>query len=285
MSAVTTTGRDTSTALSGIDRDRLRQASEILLEARRTVTPVAELPEKLRPASLAEAYFVQDAMIEELGAIAGWKVGASSPEATPMFAPMFDFGMASDGALIANSMRRMRGVEAEIAFLLGRDLPTRTTAYTRDEVLAAIASAHPTIELLESAYLDPDAVDRLAMIADLQMHGGFVHGPAYAGWRNFDFGQENVTVTVDGVVRTDKGANGFGTDLLQLVVWLANEGQPRTGGLYAGQWITTGSWMGKTLAQPGSEVHVHFNHFGDVRCRFEAHEPRFPRTEPVVLHH
>jgi hypothetical protein len=42
--------------------------------------------------------------------------------------------------------------------------------------------------------------------------------------------------------------------------------------------------MGKTLANAGSSVHVHFDHFGDVRIKFEDHEPWQPRTEPVVLH-
>jgi 2-keto-4-pentenoate hydratase len=273
-----------STGISAIDRDRLYQASEILLEARRTVTPITELPVKLRPTTLTEAYFLQDIIIAELGEVAGWKVGASSPDAVPVFGPMFDFGVASNGSLITPTMRRMRGIEAEIAFLMGHDLPPRDTAYTREEVIAAIASAHPAIELLESAYVDPDAVDRLSMIGDLQMHGGFVHGPAYPGWRDFDFGTENVTVSVDGAIRTDKGANGVGADILKLVVWLANEGQPRTGGLRTGQWITTGSWMGKTLATAGSSVRVHFDHFGDVTVMFEEHEPRMPRTEPVVLH-
>ncbi len=270
--------------LSPIDRDRLRQASEILLEARRTITPITDLPQGLRPTTLAEAYFLQDVMIEELGEIAGWKVGAASPDGTPIFAPMFDFGIASDGALIADRMRRMRGVEAEIAFLLGKDLPPRATPYTREEVLSAIASAHPALELLETAYVDPDKVDRLSMIGDLQMHGGFVHGPAYAGWRDFDYSKENVSVSVDGIIRTDKGANTAGPDLLKLVLWLANEGQARTGGLDKGQWITTGSWMGKTLADAGSTVHAHFDHFGDVRATFEAGLPKHPRTEPVVNH-
>jgi hypothetical protein len=39
--------------------------------------------------------------------------------------------------------------------------------------------------------------------------------------------------------------------LLRLVLWLANEAQSRTGGLLAGQWITTGSWTGKNLTDSG----------------------------------
>jgi 2-keto-4-pentenoate hydratase len=105
------------------------------------------------------------------------------------------------------------------------------------------------------------------MIGDLQQHGGFVYGDAYPDWRGFDYAQEQVTVAVDGVLRVAKGVNAAGPDLLQLVVWLAN--QPRTRGLRKGQWITTGSWTGKTLAQAGSSAHVHFTHFGEVRLQFE----------------
>ena len=270
--------------ISPVDRSRLREASELLLQARRTVTPIPELPTGLRPTTLAEAYFLQDVMIVEMGAIAGYKVGAPSPEATPLFAPMFDFGIASSGSLIGTHMRRLRGIEAEIAFLIGHDLPPRTEPYTREEVVAAIASAHPAVELIESAYIYPTKVDRLSMIGDLQIHGGFVHGPAFAGWKDFDFSQEQVAVSIDSVVRVEEGKNAFGPDLVKLVQWLANEGQARTGGLYKGQWITTGSWTGLTLADAGSTVHVHFAHAGDVRLTFEEHQPRHPRTEPVVHH-
>ena len=215
-----------------------------MLEARRTLTPIPELPTGLRPTTLAEAYFLQDVMVGALGAIAGYKVGSPSPEAVPLFAPMFDFGITSSGSLIGSHMRRMRGIEAEIAFLIGQDLPARVNPYTREEVVAAIASAHPAIELIESGYIFPMKVDRLSMIGDLQIHGGFVHGPAFAGWKDFDFSTEKVTVSIDSVVRVEEGKNAAGPDLLKLVTWLANEGQPRTGGLHKGQWITTGSWTG-----------------------------------------
>ena len=45
----------------------------------------------------------------------------------------------------------MRGIEAEVAFRLGRDLPPRAAPYTRAEVMAALATAHPAIEVLEFA--------------------------------------------------------------------------------------------------------------------------------------
>ncbi|WP_243648122.1 2-keto-4-pentenoate hydratase [Acidipila rosea] len=257
--------------ISAMENDRMRSAAELLLRARRNGTPFPELPVGLRPHTLEEAYAIQDIMGLAMEPIGGWKVGAPAPDATPLYGPMpLLGGYAETGQKISKHMRRMRGVEAEIAFRLGSDLPVRAEAYTREEVVAAIASAHPAIELLESAYVDPDKVDRLSMIGDLQMNGGFVYGAAYADWKNADLTQEQVTVSIDGAVRFEGTAtNTAGTDLLRLVTWLANQGQERTGGLNAGDWITTGSWSGKALANQGSSVTVRFSHFGEIGIWFE----------------
>jgi 2-keto-4-pentenoate hydratase len=176
---------------------------------------------------------------------------------------------ARGGARIATEYRRLRGVEGEIAFLLGEDLPPRAVPYTREEVAAAIASCHLAIELLESALLDPDAADRLTTIADLQSNGGFVPGDPIPEWQNLDFAAQSAQMNMDGFVRVADGKNAAGGDLLRLVHWLANEAQGRTGGLLAGQWITTGSWTGKILAESGSVAVARFPGFGEVTVRFD----------------
>jgi 2-keto-4-pentenoate hydratase len=256
-------------SLTGTDRDRLYQAAEMLLEARRTLQPIDDLPAALRPKSLEEAYFVQDVMLLRLGEAGGWKVGANTPEATPLCAPMPLKNFGVSGGRVDAQFSRMRGVEAEIAFLLGTDLPVRPRPYSRQEVVTAIAGCHPAIELLESALVDPDAATRLTSIADLQSNGGFIFGDAVADWQDFDFAGESAQMKLDGVVKVVDGKNTAGEDPLRLVHWLANEAQDRTGGLRAGQWITTGSWTGKSLAQRGSVVVARFAHSGEVSVNFD----------------
>ena len=258
---------DRTSPFTGAEKDRLRQAADMLLNARRTMTPIDDLPAELRPRSLEEAYFIQDAMVDALGKADGWKVGAPSPEAPPRYAPM-PFILAPGGQ-VGSQYRRMRGVEAEIAFLIGKDLPPREQPYTREEVVDAIASCHPAIELLESALLDPDAADRLTAIADLQSNGGFIPGDAVPGWQSFDFASLGAQMNVDGFVRVTGGKNSAGSDMVRLVQWLANEAQERTGGLQAGQWITTGSWTGKILTESDSVATARFPAFGEVSVRFE----------------
>ena len=241
----------------------------MLMDARRTLTPIVDLPVELQPVSVAEAYFVQDRLSLEYGAVGGWKVGAPTAEATPMFAPMPLGWIAPTGSLLGAAAHRFRGLEAEIAFLMGHDLPRRATAYSRDEVVEAIASCHPAIEVMESGLLDPIQAVRMSMIGDLQMHGGFVYGPAYADWQSVDFSKEKVTLAVDGVVRVERTGSNTSGDLMRLLPWLANEGSARTGGLKAGQWVTTGSWTGVSLATAASAVCVEFATVGRVDLRFE----------------
>ena len=249
----------------------LQQTADALLTARRTHAPIDDLPPSLAPADEAEAFAVQDIVAEAYGRVGGWKIGAAGAEGTPFFAPMVAAWMGEDGSLFRGETHRLRGVEAEIAFQMGVDLPPRATAYSREEVIAAIGSCHPAIELLESAYVDPMAISRPNMLADLQMHGGFVAGPAVPQWQSIDWSTEPVALTVDGAVRLEKtGSAPGGPDLVRLLVYLANEGAVRTGGLKRGDWITTGSWTGLNWASAGSEVVVHFAHAGRVSMQFAS---------------
>jgi 2-keto-4-pentenoate hydratase len=268
---MTSPAEATQHSISASEQDRMQQAAEILLPARRNLAPVPELPTDLRPRTLEEAYALQQIIAVAFGPVGGWKIGAPSPDATPLCSPMPLWGgYASSGQTISGSLRRLRGVEAEIAFLIGKDLPPREQPWSREEVVDAIAGAHPAIELLESAFADPDKADRLSAIGDLQSNGGFGYGAALPNWAAVDLTRESVTVAVDGAIRFEGTAsNSAGTDLLRLVTYLANEGSTRTGGLRAGQWITTGSWSGKTLASAGSVATIRFSTFGEVTLRFE----------------
>jgi 2-keto-4-pentenoate hydratase len=218
---------------------------------------------------MEEAYFVQDRLALVYGAVGGWKIGAPTAEATPIFAPMPLAWIGRDGSLLRGAAHRYRGLEAEIAFLMGQDLPPRQTAYTRDEVIAAIASCHPAIEVIESGLVDPMQAARMSMLGDMQMHGGFVYGPAYSNWHSVEFSTERVTLAVDGVVRVERTGSNTSGDLMRLLPWLANEGASRTGGLKAGQWVTTGSWTGLSTATAASVVSVEFSTVGKVGLRFE----------------
>ncbi len=250
--------------------DRHADTAALLLSAWRDPTQkLLTLPHALLPANEAMAYAVQRLVAEALGPIGGWKVGAAGPGAPPTCAPMPAAGVHPAPARIPAGPHALRGIEAEIAFRLAADLPVREAPYGRAEVVAAIGVCVPAIEVLDSRFTDPDAQDKLSLLADSSTHGGFVYGAPAANWQGIDFAQETVRLLVDGALLKTGTANPGG-DMIQLIQWLADTGARWAGGLRAGQYVTCGSWTGKDFVPPGAQVQVEFAHAGAVAMEFTA---------------
>ena len=245
--------------------DQVPQAATLLLNARRSGDRLAGLPEGARPQTEAEAYRIQAALIEELGGIAGWKVGSPSPTAAAFTCAPIPRGVVVDSpATIRGSDR---SIEAEIAVRLGADLPARAEPYTASDIDAAIASAHPAIEVLQSRFADPEAVDKLSGLADSMSNHSLVVGAAIADWRRIDLAQEEVLVLVAEREIKRRIGNPAG-GMTRLLLWLANTGARWAGGLRAGQVVTTGSWTGKDAVGAGEDARVRFAHGGEAVVRF-----------------
>jgi len=244
--------------------DAIAEAAALLLAARLDpACRLADLPPALKPQDRAAAYRIQHKVAASFPAIGGWKVGAPGPDAPPICGALPAPGVAASPATLSSMTHTLRGIEAEVSFRMATDLPPRTTPYSRDEVIGAIAAAHPAIEVLESRFFNPDAVDPLTNLADTQSHGGFVYGAGLADWQHIDFSRETVEQFVDDELQMSRTGNPVG-DMLRLVVWLANEGAVWAGGLKAGQFVTCGSWTGKSSVGPRSRVRVRFPSLGEV---------------------
>ncbi len=198
------------------------------------------LPAQLHPKSLTEAIAVQMATMAVLGPIGGWKVGASNATAEPSASPLPLSGIQQSPAQFTV---RTRMAECEIGFRFARALAPRAAPYGEAEILAAIGSCHATIEAVDPRFTDPFKLDQLTILADCGMHGGLAIGPAIADWRPDMFKALHVVSTLNGAVQREAvGSNPGGTDLMRLLVWLANsEVVLAAGGLAAGTYVTTGS--------------------------------------------
>ncbi len=248
--------------------DRHAEAANLLLSARQDPSQkLRRLPSVLAPSDPAQAYAIQRRVSAALGPVGGWKVGASGPQAVPNCAPLPAAGVHASPARIPAGATHLRGVEAEISFRLGADLLPREASYGRAEVIAAIAYCLPAIEVLESRYADPDAVDPLAQLADALTHGGFVYGAPAPDWQAIDFAREGVRLLVDGQVVKTGTANPAG-DMIRLIQWLADEGARWAGGLRAGQYVTCGSWTGKDFVAASAHVQAEFATAGSAVLEF-----------------
>lgn len=233
-----------------------------------TGTPFSGFEEALRPRSFEEAYAIQDTVTRARGPWGGWKVGAPSLEATPLCAPMYQAGLVRSPARLRDADYRSRGIEAEVAFTFVRALPPRGPPYGRDEVLSAIGTVHAGLEVVESRYTEPGKLDAFSAAADSQGHRGYVVGPPRLDWRRLELKTLPVSLLVNGQPAVERAGGNTSGDVFRLLVWLANTGSARLGGLRAGDVVTTGSATGLTVVPPGADVVARFAGLGEAVLAF-----------------
>jgi 2-keto-4-pentenoate hydratase len=246
-------------------QDQIEEAAR-LLSAARGGEPIGELPASCRPQSDADAYQIQDAVAQRLGeTIGGWKVGAASPTTAAFCAPIYSRMIRPSPASYTGSELRLVAIEAEIAFRLGRDLPSRSSAYDRTEV-AAGATLHPVIEIVDSRYTDFQSLSRPLILADNYSNGGLVWGAAVPGWEALDLSRTEMRVTEDGKPFADSSM-APPRDPIAALVDFANLMRER-GGAKAGTFVTTGSWTGMVFSRHGTHIAAEFGPLGRVEINF-----------------
>jgi 2-keto-4-pentenoate hydratase len=239
-----------------------------LLSAARGAEPLAELPSEYRPQSDADAYQIQDAVTRRLGeAIGGWKIGVASPTTAAFCAPIFARMIRPSPAAYTARELRLIGIEGEIAFRLGRDLPPRSTPYDRAEVTAG-ATLHPAIEVVDCRFVDPRALARPLLLADNYANGGLVWGAAVPDWEALDLTRTEMRVTEDGKPFADSSMGAPRDPVAALVEFVNLIGTH--GGAKAGTFVTTGSWTGMVFTRHGTRISADFGRLGRVDIAFGA---------------
>jgi len=219
-----------------------------------------DLPEFLRPSDEAQAYAVQDIVVQSRGVVAGWKVGAASPEAEPARSALTaDSVHVGEFVALNAAAFHVIGVEAELAYEIVADLPPREQPYSEAEVLDAVGSVRVAIEVCDTRYAQWGQQDALSRLADQANHGALIIGSGRQDFRQVAPLEQPVSISVNGrvAVAHEAGGNSAGHPFC-LLVWLANVGARSLGGLKAGQWVTTGSCTGSEFVQPGARVVADF---------------------------
>jgi len=244
----------------------ITEAVKILCEARARGPTLDAFPDSCRPMALSEAHAIQTATALRLGeAVVGWKVGAT-PDGGVARGALLRSRIYASGASVAADAVPLLGIEAEIAFRFGRDMPPRGRVYTYDEVADAV-SALPALEIVDSRFRDYPNAPLLDRIADCMSNGAFVRGPAEPRWRAFDLAQADVELTFDAHTIVRRSGGHPTKDPLLPLVALVNDLRAESG-IGAGQIVTTGTYTGINYAKRGQTVVATFHGFGSVRVTF-----------------
>jgi 2-keto-4-pentenoate hydratase len=255
----------------------IRSAATILWQYWQQSTRLDELPAQCRPANRAEAYAIQAELARLSGqSIVGWKIAATSVAGQqhirvdgPMAGCLLSARALEGGATLSLAGNLMKVAEAEFAFRMGRPLPKRATSYSVAEVLEAVASLHPAIEVPDSRYEDFTRVGAAQLIADVACACWFVIGPATrADWRTLDLARHGVAAYRNGTLAGQgSGANVLG-DPRSALAWIANELITYGDGLRAGDVVMTGTCLTPVPVSAGDRVKADFGEFGALDVGF-----------------
>jgi 2-keto-4-pentenoate hydratase len=258
-------------------KENIEAASALLWTSWTRGEVIEALPEAMRPRTRAEGYAVQARIEARSGTqLFGWKIAATSKAGQahinvdgPLAGRLLAERCFASGAALRFGANRMRVVEPEFAFRMARDLAPRPMPYAIDEVLAAVETLHPALEVPDSRYADFTRSGAAQLIADNACAHEFVLGPASDGaWRTIDLSRHRVQAAVVGKLEREGVGSNVLDDPRRALTWLANELSGIGVTLAAGQVVTTGTCAVPLPVGPGDEVRADYGVLGRVGLRF-----------------
>src|SRR5579883_934220 len=258
-----------------LDRQHIELAAKTLSDHWRAGTKLANLESSIRPRDRAEGYAVQAALTSHFsGKLFGWKIAATSEAGQkhinvrgPLAGRIFAETVIADGGIASMKGNQMRVGEPEFAFRFASDLPPRINPYAVQEVLDAVGSLHPAIEIPDSRFADFVSAGEAQLIADNACAHLFVLGAATsADWRGRDLVEQRPVITLRGKQYSGHGKNVLGDPRVALL-WCVNELRTLGVTLREGEVVTTGTCHPPLPIQAGDLFACDFGALGKASVR------------------
>lgn len=224
------------------------------------------------PSGLDEVYRIHDGVLRALAAgarVDTWKVSPPRGETPPTAAPVLPGRRLDSPASAAVGAFRMIGIEAELAFRFGADLPARAGPFAQEEILSAVGEICVAIELCDTRLSDWADAPALWRLADFQSAAMLVVGDGRSDWRAIDFAQQDVALAINGEPRARCRGTHPTVNPSRLLAAIVAHCARHADGLRAGDVVTTGSWTGMTQAAPGDAIRVDFPGIGAAELTLE----------------
>lgn len=260
-----------------LDETAIADAAQRLLEHWMTARLMPELPAHCKPSSRAEGYAIQMAMLRASGRRNyGWKIAATSSAGQahigvdgPLAGRIHHTQVVPAGADIPIKKGLMKVAEVEFAFRMAHSLEPRLKAYTRDEVMSAVASLHPAIEIPDSRLSLFARAGAAQLIADNACADRFMLGPESPSlWRDLNLADHRVAVSIsDRADMEGLGSNVLG-DPRDALCWIVNELSGHGIALLAGEVVTTGTCVVPIAVDNGVSISADFGALGHISARF-----------------
>jgi 2-keto-4-pentenoate hydratase len=251
-----------------------QRAAEKLLAAHKANLRFEPLGPPEAPATIADAYDIQERYVALLhqahGGEAGYKVGLTSTAMQtfcgidhPIAGVVLAKRVHQSGVTVRRSDYGRLGLEFEIAVRIKSDVPVMPC--TADMIGPHIGGVGAAVELVDDRSADYAKLDVRTLVADNSWNGGIVLSEFATAWPDLE--------SVLGQATQDRAAigEGHGRDILghpfQSVAWLATQLASRGAGLKAGQVVMTGSVMKTVFPEHDANYRFDLAPIGFVEVR------------------
>lgn len=266
-----------------LSEEDIRAAGEALFQAEAGCHQIGHLSTAHPGMDIEDSYRVQSEFVrlkEAAGARqTGWKIGLTSRAmqmalniTTPDSGVLFDDMAFEDGAAIPKGRFIQPRIEAELAFVLHRELSSPDTSFL--DVLRATEYVVPALEILDTR------IERVCgktgktrtvfdTISDNAANAGYLLGGRAMGVGEIELCRIGAVVSRNGVVEeTGLGAGVLGHPA-QGVAWLVRRLATMKQGILPGQVVLSGSFIRPIETSSGTTITADYGPLGTLQCHFE----------------
>ena len=248
------------------------RAAQHLWDAHRQRADYENLPAALAPATIDDAYAIQDVFharaTPALGPIAGWKIATT----TAVMQKLMGIDRPCAGAIFARAVHRSPArlaaadyvslkVECEIAFRLSRDLGPAGGPFAIADVESAIDAVMPAFELVDDRHAVYRDTSALSLIADNCWNQGVVLGEPVAPLTEAALNALQGRLEIGGRPALEGRADGP----LRALAWVATLIAARGHALRRGMIVMTGSLIPTAAVAPGETARFAVGGLGEVQ--------------------
>lgn len=260
-------------------QDAIEAAVERLARARATGVPCAPVRDLIGSDDLAAAYAVQQGLVRQMldagATVVGRKIGATSEAVqNQLGVDQPDFGYllhdmdVSDHDPISMRTLLQPRVEAEVAFVMARDVDLAEDDLTIEAVRDCVEVALPALEIVDSR-IDEWDIGFTDTVADNASSGLYVVGRDGRPLDELEPREVTMSLTVNGEVRSSgTGAACLG-DPLEALRWLAVQASRFGDPLRAGQVVLSGALGPFVPFAAGDRVEASISGFAPLTVEFE----------------
>ncbi|MBE7734080.1 2-keto-4-pentenoate hydratase [Devosia faecipullorum] len=230
-----------------------------------------------QPATLADAYRVQERMLAGYPVEpVGWKVGSIAPRmaailgADRLVGPIVNLAHAPAGVMVEAPLISggFGAVEAEIALLIGSDIPAQREPPVMAELAAHVASTHIAAEIAGSPLATIVDLGPTAVISDHGNNLAVVIGDTIPNGLAQSLDSLTCTVSIDQAAIASGSAGQVPGGPLAALSFLVQQLATRGRSLKRGDWVSTGAMTGVHSVAPGMQAELDFGAHGRIPIRF-----------------